>query len=52
MIVAVLVLLNTYPLIKSQDMIFPAKETALKSSIASLSASLSGLEELDRKSVV
>ena len=51
MIVGVLVLLNTYPLIKSQDMIFPSKETALKSTIASLSGALSGLEELNRENV-
>ena len=51
MIVAVLVLLNTYPLIKSQDMIFPAKETALRSSIASVATGLAGLEELTGENV-
>ena len=51
MIVAVLVLLNTYPLIKSQEMIFPAKETAMKSVLSSMVTALSGLEELDGESV-
>ena len=43
MIAAVLVLLNTYPLLQSQTMVFQSKETSMKSSVKLIEASLSGL---------
>ena len=45
-ILIVLVLMNTYPLIVSQDLVFRSKHTALQSAAASINASLSGLDEL------
>ena len=45
-ILIVLVLMNTYPLIVSQDLVFRSKYTALQSAAASINASLSGLDEL------
>ena len=46
MILAVLVLLNTYPLLVSQDLVFKSKETSLRGSVKLIEASLSGLETL------
>ena len=51
MIIAVLVLLNTYPLLVSQDLVFKSKETSLRSSIKIIEASLSGLDELTEENV-
>ena len=48
---AVLVLLNTYPLLVSQDMVFRSKETSLKSSVKVIESSLSGLSELTEDGV-
>ena len=45
-ILAVLVLLNTYPLLVSQDLVFKSKETSLRGSVKLIEASLSGLETL------
>ena len=39
-------LLNTYPLLVSQDLVFKSKETSLRGSIKLIEASLSGLETL------
>ena len=50
-IIAVLVLLNTYPLLVSQDLVFKSKETSLRSSIKLIEASLSGLDELTEENV-
>lgn len=50
-ILAVLVLLNTYPLLVSQDLVFRSKETSLRSSIKLIEASLSGLETLTEENV-
>ena len=38
MIAAVLVLLNTYPLLQSQDMVFKSKETSMKSAVKIIEA--------------
>ena len=51
MIAAVLVLLNTYPLLQSQTMVFQSKETSMKSSVKLIEASLSGLKQLDEENV-
>lgn len=45
-IAAVLILLNTYPLLVSQDMVFNSKEKAMDSSVKVIESALSGLEEL------
>ena len=50
-IFAVLVLLNTYPVRQSQDMVFKSKETSMKSSVKLIEASLSGLKQLDEENV-
>ena len=50
-IIAVLVLLNTYPLLVSQDLVFKSKETSLRSSVKLIEASLSGLDELTEENV-
>ena len=51
MIAAVLVLLNTYPLLQSQDMVFKSKETSMKSAVKIIEASLGGLKQLDEENV-
>ena len=50
-IIAVLILLNTYPLLVSQDLVFKSKETSLRSSVKLIEASLSGLDELTEENV-
>ena len=50
-IVAVLILLNTYPLRVSQDMMFRSKETTMQSSVSVMVYSLSGLEQLNETNV-
>ena len=51
MIAAVLVLLNTYPLLQSQNMVFKSKETSMKSAVKIIEASLGGLKQLDEENV-
>ena len=51
MIAAILAFLNTYPLSTTRDMIFSAKETALKSTLETLTSALSGLSELTEENV-
>ena len=46
-----LCVLNTYPLIDSQRMIFVSKESSLKSSVDTVASALSGLEELTEENV-
>ena len=48
-IAAVLVLLNTYPLIVSEDLIFRSKVESLQNAASVMSSSLSELEELSRE---
>lgn len=43
---AVLVLLNTYPLIVSQDLVFQSKKTTLQRHVSVIASSLAGLETL------
>ena len=50
-IASVLLLLNTYPLLVSQDMVFHSKETSMQSSISVMVHSLSGLEKLTEENV-
>lgn len=50
-IAAVLLLLNTYPLLVSQDLVFRSKEATLQSSVSVMVYSLSGLEQLDEENV-
>ena len=50
-ILAVLVLLNTYPLLVSQSLVFRTKETAMKSSVKMVESALSGLPELTEENV-
>ncbi len=50
-IAAVLILLNTYPLLVSQDMVFTTKEKAMDSSVKVIESALSGLEELTEENV-
>ena len=50
-IAAVLILLNTYPLLVSQDMVFRSKETTMQASVSVMVYSLSGLEELNEENV-
>ena len=47
----VLVLMNTYPLLVSQDLVFRSKHTVLHSTAAAINASLSGLDELTMENV-
>ena len=51
MIAAVLVLLNTYQLLQSQNMVFKSKETSMKSAVKIIEASLGGLKQLDEENV-
>ena len=48
---AVLLLLNTYPLIVSQNMVFQSKQNGLQSSISMMISSMSDLDELTEKNV-
>jgi len=50
-ILAVLVLMNTYPLLVSENLVFRSKETTLKSSVSVMVTALSGLEELTEENV-
>ena len=50
-IAAVLVLLNTYPLFVSENMVFRSKESAMMSAVSVLVSSLSGLERLNEENV-
>ena len=50
--VAVLVLLNTYPLIASQDLLFASKRDSLKSQTAVIASTLMELETLSSEQVV
>ncbi|MCI8538215.1 MAG: HAMP domain-containing histidine kinase [Oscillospiraceae bacterium] len=50
-IAAVLVLLNTYPLIASQDMVFKSKSDSLQRQAASMAVSLGALESLTAEGV-
>ncbi len=50
-IVAVLVLMNTYPLTVSEDLVFRSKETTLKSTVSVLTTALTGLSELNEENV-
>ena len=51
MMAAVLVLLNTYPLLVSQDLVFYSKEVSLQSSVSVMGYSLSGLDRLTEENV-
>ena len=51
MILAVLLLLNSYPLIVSQDMVFRSKESTMQDSVSVMVYSLSGLEKLNEQNV-
>ena len=46
-----LILLNTYPLLVSQDLVFRSKETSLQSSVSVMVYSLSGLDQLTEENV-
>ena len=50
-ITAVLLLLNTYPLLVSQDLVFRSKATTLQSSVSVMVYSLSGLDRLTEENV-
>lgn len=50
-IVGVLLLLNTYPLLVSEDLVFRSKETSLQSSVSLMIHSLSGLDVLSEENV-
>ena len=50
-IIAVLVLMNTYPLTVSEDLVFRSKEATLKSSVSVMTKALTGLEELSEENV-
>lgn len=50
-IAAVLVLLNTYPLLVSEDMVFRSKQATMQNSISVMVYSLSGLDQLTEENV-
>ncbi|MDO4811806.1 MAG: HAMP domain-containing sensor histidine kinase [Eubacteriales bacterium] len=50
-IIAVLVLLNSYPLLVSQDLVFRSKETSMAGSVKMIESALSGLEKLTEDNV-
>ncbi len=50
-IVAVLALMNTYPLTVSEDLVFRSKETTLKSAVSVMTTALTGLAELNEENV-
>ena len=51
MLLVVMVLMNTYPLIVSEDLVFQAKRNALLSSAAALNTAVSGLDALTEENV-
>ena len=46
-----LLLLNTYPLLVSEDLVFRSKETTLQNSVSVMVSSLSGLDKLTEENV-
>ena len=50
-IAAVLLLLNTYPLLVSEDLVFPSKETTMQGSVSVMVYSLAGLDRLNQENV-
>ncbi len=50
-IAAVLLLMNTYPLMASQNMVFKSKQTTLQNSVSIMISALSGLDVLTEKNV-
>lgn len=50
-IIAVLVLMNTYPLTVSENLTFRSKESTLQNSVSVMVTALSGLEELNEENV-
>lgn len=50
-IIAVLALLNTYPLIVSENMVFRSKQTTMQSNVSVMVSALSGLDVLTEKNV-
>ena len=50
-ILIVVLLMNTYPLLVSQDLVFRSKRTNLLSSASALNAAVAGLEELTEENV-
>ena len=50
-IAAVLILMNTYPLIASENLTFRSKQSSLQSSVSVMVTALSGLEELSEENV-
>ena len=50
-IIAVLLMMNTYPLAVSEDLVFRSKEATLKSSVSVMTTALTGLGELSEESV-
>ena len=50
-IIAVLVLMNTYPLTASEELVFRSKESTLKNSVSVMTTALTGLETLTEENV-
>ena len=50
-IAAVLLLLNTYPLLVSEDLVFRSKETNMTGSVSVMVYSLAGLDKLNQENV-
>ena len=46
-----MVLMNTYPLLVSEDLVFRAKHASLQSSAPAINAAVSGLDELTEENV-
>lgn len=51
LLLILLILLNTYPLISSRDLVFEEKRSAMTSQASVLASSLAGLERLDRAGI-
>ena len=51
MLLAVMVLMNTYPLLVSEDLVFQSKRNTLLSGAAALNTAVSGLDELTEENV-
>ena len=50
-ILVILVLMNTYPLVVSQDLVFRSKRTTLQAAASAINAALAGLDELGEEPV-